>query len=71
MARLALGVVGGVLLPLVMLLGLGESAMTTHLLLLCGTSVASTLLLVGGELVERYLFFATCVAAKMPGAPAT
>ena len=56
--RVALTLVGGVLLPLVQLLGRTSSAP-----LVC----AALALCVAGELLERYLFFTAVAPAKMPG----
>ncbi len=58
-ARIALGLCGGVLLPLVAM-----SQVTTSLPALAVTALA---LSVVGELIERYLFFTAVVTQKMPG----
>jgi hypothetical protein len=60
--RLGLGVVGGLALPLIVALLAGSSE--------SGLRVVSGLafgLVILGELVERYLFFASVVRPKMPG----
>jgi DMSO reductase anchor subunit len=59
-ARVALGIGGGILLP------------TLALFLSAGTSLwpliaLSGLLILGGELLERHLFFTTAIAPRMPG----
>lgn len=71
--RYACGVVGGILLPLVLLFnGATESGAAGYSSLFIGAIVVSmTLLLTLGELLERYLFFAASVAPKMPGAACT
>ena len=71
MRRLFFGIVGGVILPVVLL---AETAITAEsyqplfigiiTLLVLGLSIV-------GELHERYLFFAASVAPKMPGSDAT
>jgi formate dehydrogenase iron-sulfur subunit len=60
-ARFVCGVIGGLLLPyLVSNIALGESA--TRAL-----AVATLVILLGGELLERYLFFRAAPASRMPG----
>jgi formate dehydrogenase iron-sulfur subunit len=63
MARVALGVVGGLILPLV--LAVAESASSRTVC--AGIATASFLTLLGGELLERVLFFTAVVRPKMPG----
>jgi DMSO reductase anchor subunit len=60
-ARLSLATIGGVVLPVLLLNGaLGGQVRGIGLLLL--------VLLVAAELLERYLFFRTAPASRMPGA---
>lgn len=59
--RLLLGVLGGVVLPCV-LFGLASDPLAR----VC-VAVASALILLGGELAERTLFFSAVVRPKMPG----
>jgi DMSO reductase anchor subunit len=67
LARFALGVLGGAILPL-MLMGEAKT-------LVPGTGLVQFVILSGllfsaslaGELLERYLFFAACAAPQMPG----
>lgn len=72
--RFFFGVMGGLLLPLFLLT---NSATTAHPeggfqpLFLGFIVILITVLLVIGEMIERYLFFAASVAPKMPGAPCT
>jgi len=71
--RYFFGVMGGLLLPLVLL---SEKAIASgpegYQPLFVGFVVLLiTGLLLIGELIERYLFFAASVAPKMPGAPCT
>ena len=70
--RYAVGVVGGLLLPLLLLSQQNAPAGDSFSTLTVGgiVSVVFVLLLVG-ELIERYLYFAASVAPKMPGMPAT
>lgn len=63
-ARIALAVVGGVVLPLTM--AMGQAASTTALL----AAIAAGLCVVG-EVIERYLFFTAVVTQKMPGGVAS
>ncbi len=70
--RFALGLFGGVLLPLAMAGGFFCGA--THdadarLVVAAHALVVAALLM--GELMERFLFFTAVVAPKMPGAPAS
>jgi len=71
--RYFFGIVGGVLLPWVLLAGEATDASGAgfHPLFLGLVVTFMLALLVVGELLERYLFFAASVAPKMPGAPAT
>jgi len=68
--RFFFGVVGGIVLPL-MLAGKGNVADSYHPLFVGGMTLLMLVLLMIGELHERYLFFAASVAPKMPGAPAS
>jgi DMSO reductase anchor subunit/ferredoxin len=67
MARIALGILGGVLLPW-SLLSADGATVSTGIVVACGLS---WLLLVAGEIAERYLFFAAVVANRMPGGLST
>ncbi|HEX5446742.1 MAG TPA: hypothetical protein VFW87_23190, partial [Pirellulales bacterium] len=68
--RFALGLFGGVLLPLAMAGGLGATHdADTRLALAVHALIVAALLM--GELMERFLFFTAVVAPKMPGAPAS
>jgi DMSO reductase anchor subunit len=68
--RFFFGVVGGIVLPLI-LAGKGNVADSYHPLFVGGMTLLMLVLLMIGELHERYLFFAASVAPKMPGAPAS
>ncbi|MEX2113009.1 MAG: DmsC/YnfH family molybdoenzyme membrane anchor subunit [Pirellulales bacterium] len=66
-ARFALGALGGIFAPALLLrhfsadnLDIGEIELTITTVLLFGTSLT-------GELLERYLFFAAVAAPRMPG----
>lgn len=61
--RFGLGLVGGLVLPLLLMSADGG---TSPWLVVVGT-VLSFLTLVSGELAERYLFFTAVVRQKMPG----
>lgn len=67
LARFALGLLGGVLMP-AMLLGqiLAAPSQSNQLQFLATTGLLFVACL-AGELLERYLFFAACVAPRMPG----
>jgi formate dehydrogenase iron-sulfur subunit len=56
-ARIMLLVVGGIVMPLVSVVLSGNAIVVTVAFALC----------VGGELIERYLFFRAVVPARMPG----
>ena len=66
LARFALGLLGGLVMPAMLL----EKLPT-----LSGNNIASFAAITGllfaanlaGELLERYLFFAACAAPRMPG----
>jgi Fe-S-cluster-containing dehydrogenase component/DMSO reductase anchor subunit len=65
-ARFALGLLGGVLLPMV-----GMNALPALSIERLPQFIATTVLLfatcLAGELLERYLFFTACAAPRMPG----
>jgi hypothetical protein len=68
--RYFFGVIGGIIMPLVLL---GESELDPdgyHPLFIGSAAILMHGLLTVGELHERYLFFAASVAPRMPGAPA-
>ncbi|QEG37228.1 DmsC/YnfH family molybdoenzyme membrane anchor subunit [Bythopirellula goksoeyrii] len=71
MLRYFFGIMGGLLLPLVLLshkaTTVGEGAYQPLFMGFIVILIAGLLLI--GELLERYLFFAASVAPKMPGAP--
>jgi DMSO reductase anchor subunit len=62
--RGALGLIGGLVLPGAMLAGLIPSAGSFGVV----TLVAILMLVTAGELIERFFFFTTAVAPRMPGA---
>jgi DMSO reductase anchor subunit len=64
--RFFTGIVGGIVLPLLMLWN-READGLFYLLVTAATVVTAT----AGELLERYLFFTAVVAPKMPGVPAS
>jgi formate dehydrogenase iron-sulfur subunit len=70
--RFAMGLAGGIVLPAVLAAPYLSQAGKGHspLFVICAV-VLSAVLLVTGELLERYMFFAAVVAPKMPGAPAS
>lgn len=65
-ARFALGIIGGMVLPLVMMNSPTLAPSTATIL-----ASLSLVMLFAGEVLERYLFFAAVVAPKMPGSPAS
>jgi DMSO reductase anchor subunit/ferredoxin len=67
LARFALGMLGGVLMPLMLASQAGtfsSGAGQIQFVILTGLLFAACL---AGELLERYLFFAACAAPQMPG----
>ncbi len=62
--RFAAGLLGGVLLPLLMAGGQFQGSAAA---MICTTIAAVFVLTLIGELLERYLFFTSVVAPKMPG----
>ena len=67
-----MGLAGGVVLPAVLAASFLSKAAGGHSPLFVIAAVSLSLcLLVAGELLERYMFFAAVVAPKMPGAPAS
>ena len=63
--RIALGILGGVALPLLLALQLTRAATTTWLLL--AESAVIVVLCLAGELIERRLFFVAVQPVQMPG----
>lgn len=66
LARFALGLLGGVLMP-AMLLSTLPSLSNTGLVQFAATSGMLFAACLAGELLERYLFFTACAAPRMPG----
>jgi hypothetical protein len=67
MARFALGVLGGLLMPAILS---GKAAMIAGDAELVQFTATAGLLFIAclvGELLERYLFFAACATPRMPG----
>ena len=63
MARIALGLLGGIAVPLLLAASVASGQEVETVVLL-------TMLLIGcvaGEVLERYLFFAASTAPRMPG----
>lgn len=70
--RFFLGVVGGLVLPAILLAEASLAPAHGYSLLFVGVAAAlSFLAVLTGELLERYLFFTAVVAPKMPGSPAS
>ncbi len=68
--RFAMGLAGGIVLPAVLAAPyLLQSGQGHSPLFVASAVVLSAVLLLAGELLERYMFFAAVVAPKMPGAP--
>jgi hypothetical protein len=68
--RFFVGLVGGVLLPW-LLVSRAATAASGDSLFLILASVLAVFVGAAGELLERYLFFTAVVAPKMPGVPAS
>jgi hypothetical protein len=67
LARFALGIFGGVILPLMLAreaATLSDAAGHVQFMVMTGLLFAACL---AGELLERFLFFAACAAPQMPG----
>jgi Fe-S-cluster-containing dehydrogenase component/DMSO reductase anchor subunit len=67
LARFALGLLGGAILPTMLI---GEAATLADGVVLVQFIVLTALMFVAclaGEMLERYLFFAACAAPQMPG----
>ena len=69
--RFLLGLLGGVVLPGVLLASIWLSHHPLHPIVAITGVIFIMLICLTGELLERYLFFAAVVAPKMPGVPAT
>ena len=66
LARFALGLLGGVLMPLFLLAQLPTMS-STSLIQFTATTALLFVACAAGELLERYLFFTACAAPRMPG----
>jgi hypothetical protein len=66
LARFALGLLGGVLMPLFLLSQL-PTLSSANLVQFTATTGLLFVACVAGELLERYLFFTACAAPRMPG----
>ena len=69
--RFVCGVVGGLLLPGLLLLEDRVTSAGYPSALFVVVALLIVVLLLAGELLERYLFFTAVVAPKMPGSPAS
>ena len=67
LARFALGLFGGVLMPALLLGQFASASGGAGQLQFVLTTSLLFLACLAGELVERYLFFAACAAPRMPG----
>jgi formate dehydrogenase iron-sulfur subunit len=65
MARLALGVLGGIVLPTIAMNS--RAGVASPNLTVCVSVIVAWLACLGGELLERHLFFAAVAAPRMPG----
>ncbi len=63
LARFALGLLGGIVLPLLVIINGGHSG-TVEWIVMLGMLAGACVL---GEILERYLFFAAAAAPRMPG----
>jgi formate dehydrogenase iron-sulfur subunit len=66
LARFALGLLGGVVMPVLLLNALPTLSSTSVVQFAAMTGLLFVACL-AGELLERYLFFAACAAPRMPG----
>ena len=66
-ARLGLGILGGIVMPGMLLDHLGELSSLSNNPVIATTICLTWLGCVGGELLERYLFFAAVSSPRMPG----
>ena len=64
LARFAAGLLGGVVMPLLLVASQADDFSRSSLLILVVMMFVASLV---GELLERYLFFAASVAPRMPG----
>jgi Fe-S-cluster-containing dehydrogenase component/DMSO reductase anchor subunit len=71
LARYYFGLIGGLLLPGLLLMENRFAPGGYHPLFIGLTVAVSLAVLFVGEMIERYLFFTAVVAPKMPGAPAS
>ncbi len=69
--RFFFGIVGGIVMPLILLAEETTAVGSYHPLFVGVLTLLMLVLLTIGELHERYLFFITSAAPKMPGAPAS
>jgi formate dehydrogenase iron-sulfur subunit len=67
LARFALGVLGGIVLPASLAAQLGAASNDAEVIQFVVTTALIFVACLGGELLERYLFFAACAAPQMPG----
>jgi formate dehydrogenase iron-sulfur subunit len=67
MARFALGILGGILMPILLWEQLEAPTAVADNVRFVATSGLIFVACLGGELLERYLFFAACAAPQMPG----
>lgn len=67
LARFALGMLGGLLLPVLLLNQAANVSGTTGMAEFVATAGLLVAACLSGELLERYLFFASCATPRMPG----
>jgi formate dehydrogenase iron-sulfur subunit len=67
LARFALGLLGGVIMPAMLLVQLASASSERGQVQFLLTAALLFFACLAGELVERYLFFAACAAPRMPG----
>ncbi len=67
LARFALGILGGLLMPALLSGKAGAIAGNAELVQFTATAGLLFIACLVGELLERYLFFAACAAPRMPG----
>jgi DMSO reductase anchor subunit len=67
LARFALGILGGILLPILLRSEAAEISASGGLVEFVATTGLLVAACLAGELLERYLFFASCATPRMPG----
>jgi formate dehydrogenase iron-sulfur subunit len=67
LARFALGILGGILMPILLLNQVESASEVAQLVKFVAVAGILFAACIAGELLERYLFFAACATPRMPG----